>query len=191
MAAYEHMQTSNDHAVADFRSDTVTRASLAMRRAIADADVGDDVHGEDPTVNRLQALVAERTGKEAALFVTSATQSNLVAVLSHCGRGDEYLIGSNYHVFAAEAGGTAVLGGVAPYPMEVDSHGGISTEQVRDGVKPDDPHYPITRLLCLENTVSGSVQSSEHIDELGGDGQETGPQGASGRVPIVQRGCGH
>ena len=174
MAAYEHMQTGNDHAVADFRSDTVTRASLAMRRAMADADVGDDVHGEDPTVNRLQELVAERTGKEAALFVTSATQSNLVAVLSHCGRGDEYLVGSKYHVFDSEAGGTAALGGVVPYAMEVDSLGGISTEQIRDGVKPDDPHYPITRLLCVENTVSGSVQASEHIDELGATARELG-----------------
>ena len=145
----------------DLRSDTVTRPTPAMRRAMAEAEVGDDVYGEDPTVNRLQELAAARVGKEAALFLSAATQANLAAILSHCGRGDEALFGESYHVFRHEAGGSAVLGGVAHYPLPVDRKGAVAAADVLAAIKADDPHYAKTRLLCLENTVSGRVLSLE------------------------------
>jgi len=160
--------------VADFRSDTVTRATPEMREAMASAVVGDDVYGEDPTVNELQDRVADLTGKDAALFLPSATQSNLAAVLSHCGRGEEYLSGDSYHVFCNEAGGASALGGVVACPIPVDSDGSITSEQIRAAVKADDPHYPISRLLCLENTVSGSVQSTDRINVLATTAHELG-----------------
>lgn len=175
MADYEQMAGAQAAvAIADFRSDTVTRATPGMREAMAAADVGDDVYGEDPTVLRLQERVAALTGKEAALFFSSGTQSNLSAVLSQCGRGDEYLIGSGYHVFRHEAGGTSVLGGVVPFPIEVDANGSLTVDAVRQAIKADDPHYPVTRLLSLENTVSGSVQPRALIDELAGTAHELG-----------------
>ncbi|MFQ5556160.1 MAG: GntG family PLP-dependent aldolase, partial [Acidimicrobiales bacterium] len=151
---------------ADFGSDTVTRATPEMREAMAAAPVGDDVWGDDPTVNRLQEKVAELTGMEAALFFSSGTQSNLSAVLSQCGRGDEYLAGSTYHLISDEAGGAAVLGGVVPFALAVDAAGSLSGDAVREAVKVDDPHYPITRLLALENTVSGMVQPEALVGEL-------------------------
>lgn len=150
----------------DLRSDTVTQPTAAMREAMARAELGDDVYGEDPTVTALEARVAALLGKEAALYVTSGTQSNLLGVLSHCGRGEEYLIGDTYHVFKSEALGTSVLGGVASYPMKTDATGGLDPAQVTAGIKPDDPHSPMTRLLCLENTVSGRVQAPERIAAL-------------------------
>ena len=154
-------QRSSSNRVIDLRSDTVTRPSPAMRAAMAAAEVGDDVYGEDPTVNALEVKVAALLGKEAALFVPSGSQSNLIALLTHCQRGEEYLVGASYHSFAAEAGGAAVLGGIAPFPLAVDAKGAITPAQVKAAIKPDDPHYPITRLLCLENTVSGQVQPLE------------------------------
>lgn len=166
--------TDSTHVVADFRSDTVTRATPAMREAMATAAVGDDVYGDDPTVNRLQAMVADLTGKERALFFASGTQTNLAAVLSHCGRGDEYLIGSDYHVLRHEAGGTAALGGAVPFPLEVDSNHSLSSASIRQAVKEDDAHFPVTRLLALENTVSGVVQPRDLIDELGATAGELG-----------------
>jgi len=175
LAGYEKMGQSEVESVqADFRSDTVTRATPEMREAMAEAAVGDDVFGDDPTVLRLQDLVAELTGKEAALFFASGTQSNLAAVLSHCQRGDEFLIGSEYHVFVDEAGGTAVLGGVVPFPLEVDANGSLTAEAVQEAVKPNDLHYPLTRLLSLENTVSGAVQPQSLIDQLGRVAKEAG-----------------
>ena len=141
----------------DLRSDTVTRPTAAMRRAMTEAEVGDDVYGEDPTVNRLQEVAAALTGKEAALFLATATQSNLAAILSHCGRGDEALFGNVYHVFRHEQGGSAVLGGVAHCPLPVDRKGAVSAADVLAAIKPDDPHYPRSRLLSLENTVGGRV----------------------------------
>lgn len=143
----------------DLRSDTVTRPTPAMRRAMAEADVGDDVYGEDPTVNRLQDVAARLVGKEAALFLSTATQSNLAAVLSHCGRGDEVLVGEGYHVYRHEQAGSAVLGGVAPYVLPLDRRGAVAAADVLAAIKPDDPHFPRTRLLSLENTVAGRVLS--------------------------------
>ena len=149
----------------DFRSDTVTRPTPAMRRVMADAEVGDDVFGDDPTVNRLEAMVSERLDKEASLFVTSGTQSNLCALLAHCGRGEEYIAGDASHVFRLEAGGGAVLGGISPQPVATDADGLPNPAAVAAAVKPDDPHFARTRLLCLENTKNGMVQSLERMDE--------------------------
>jgi|TARA_B100000959_G_scaffold54108_1_gene56403 threonine aldolase len=160
--------------LADFRSDTVTRATPGMRAAIAAADVGDDVYGEDPTVNALQDRMADLTGKEAALFFPAATQSNLAAVLSHCQRGDEYLIGRNYHILTDEASGTAALGGAVPWPIETDEGGSLTAEAVREAVKEPDQHHPVTRLLCLENTVHGSPQPVDLIDDLTATARDCG-----------------
>ncbi|MDH5355920.1 MAG: low-specificity L-threonine aldolase, partial [Gammaproteobacteria bacterium] len=128
--------------------------------------VGDDVYGEDETVNRLEAMTADMLGKEAAMFLSSGTQSNLVAMLSHCGRGDEYIIGDQYHIYMDEAGGPSVLGGIASCGLPVDGSGSLQVEQVNAAIKADDPHYPISRLLCLENTTSGAVQAPAHINML-------------------------
>ncbi|MCI4663697.1 MAG: low-specificity L-threonine aldolase [Neomegalonema sp.] len=156
---------SRTHAiVADLRSDTVTKPCDSMRAAMAAAEVGDDVYGEDPTVARLEALAAEMLGKEAAIFAPSGTQTNLLGVLSHCGRGEEALIGRRNHIFRYEGLGSAVLGGVAVAPLEQAANGAISRETIAAAVKPDDPHFPISRLLCLENSFYGRVQSLAEID---------------------------
>lgn len=147
----------------DFRSDTVTRPGADMRAAMAAAAVGDDVYADDPTVNALEARVAAFLGKEAGLFVTSGTQSNLVAVLTHCQRGHELLVGDKYHVYRHEAGGAAALGGVMIEPLETDRRGALDPATVTAAVKPDDPHCPITALLCLENTVNGHVHDSDAV----------------------------
>lgn len=144
--------------VIDFRSDTVTRPSDAMRAAMASAPVGDDVYRDDPTVIALEERVADLLGKEAGLFVASGTQSNLLALMTHCGRGEEYICGNLCHVARYEAQGAAVLGGVAPCHLPVDARGGLSAEALSAAIKPDDPHFPVTRLLCLENTINGLVQ---------------------------------
>ena len=159
---------------ADLRSDTVTRASAAMRDAMANAEVGDDVYDEDPTVNALQDRLAAMAGKEAGLFFSSGTQSNLAAVLSHCGRGDEYLIGRTSHVLINEAGGTAMLGSAVPWPIEVDETGHFLPEDVRAAVKEPDQHHPVTTLLSLENTVNGHVQTVEHVASLASTARECG-----------------
>jgi threonine aldolase len=152
------VDVSASNRIIDLRSDTVTRPGEGMRRAMAQADVGDDVYGEDATVTALEARVAALLGKEAGLFVASGTQSNLTAILSHCQRGEEYIAGESYHVFSNEAGGASVLGSVVAHPLAVDARGAITPDQVESRIKPDDPHCPITRLLSLENTVSGHVQ---------------------------------
>lgn len=136
----------------DLRSDTVTQPTPAMRAAMAQAEVGDDVYGEDPTVNRLQEMAAEMLGKEAALFVASGTMGNLAAVLAHCGRGDEVIIGSRSHTFLYEAGGMAALGGVHPCQLPNLPDGTLDLDGVAAAIRPEDEHQPVTRLLVLENT---------------------------------------
>ena len=141
----------------DLRSDTVTRPTPAMREAMAEAQVGDDVYGDDPSVNRLEALAAELLGMEAAVFLPSGTQSNLCALLSHCERGDEFIVGQTAHTYKYEGGGAAVLGSIQPQPLDFMPDGTLDLEQVEAAVKPDNPHFAKTRLLCLENTQSGKV----------------------------------
>jgi threonine aldolase len=136
----------------DLRSDTVTRPTPAMREAMYQAEVGDDVYGEDPTVNKLERMAAERLGKEAALLVVSGTMGNLVALLTHCGRGDEVILGHRSHTFLFEQGGMAALGGITPHPVSNQDDGTLRLQDVRDAIRPDNPHFPRTRLLCLENT---------------------------------------
>lgn len=139
----------------DLRSDTVTRPTPAMRAAMMAAEVGDDVYGEDPTVNRLESYAAERLGHEAGLFLASGTQSNLVALLTHCGRGDEYIVGDTAHTYRFEGGGAAALGGIQPQPLPFGADGTLDLQAVRQVVKPIDPHFARSRLLCLENTQAG------------------------------------
>lgn len=147
----------------DLRSDTVTRPTAAMRQAMADAEVGDDVWGDDPTVNRLEAVAAELLGHEASVFCPSGTQTNLVALLTHCGRGDEYIVGADAHTYKWEGGGAAALGGIQPQTVPFDANGGMPLDEVVSVIKPDDSHYARTRLLCLENTQHGRVQSLESM----------------------------
>lgn len=147
----------------DLRSDTVTRPSAGMRQAMVSAPVGDDVWGDDPTVNRLQELTADLLGKEAALYVASGVQSNLVALMSHCQRGDEYLVGQDAHTYKYEGGGGAVLGSIQPQPLAMAPDGTIPVEVIRNAIKPDDIHFAVTRLLCLENTMMGRVLPMDYI----------------------------
>ena len=158
----------------DVRSDTVTQPTRAMRDAMANAEVGDDVYGDDPTVNLLQERAAQLLGKEAGLFVASGTPSNLVALLSHCQRGDELLVGDCFHIHRYEAGGVSVLGGVMMEALATDHRGVIQPSQITDAIKPDDLHCPISRLLCLENTVSGHVHDASHITALATAGKASG-----------------
>ena len=141
----------------NLRSDTVTRPSDAMRAAMAAAEVGDDVSGEDPTVNALQVRTARLFGYEAALYFPSGTQSNLAAIMSHCQRGDEYLVGQEAHTYRNEGGGAAVLGSVQPQPLANRPDGTMDLAELEAAIKPDDPHYARTRLLALENTIGGKV----------------------------------
>ncbi|RUO53184.1 low-specificity L-threonine aldolase [Pseudidiomarina halophila] len=135
-----------------------------MRDAMAAAPVGDDVFGDDPTINALQERVAAMTGKEAALIASSGTQTNLLALLSHCQRGEEYLVGQEYHTYRYEAGGAAVLGGIVPQPFEVETDGTLDLAAVERRIKPDDPHFPITRLLALENTHTGKLIPQAYME---------------------------
>ncbi|MEO6362989.1 MAG: low-specificity L-threonine aldolase [Caldimonas sp.] len=148
----------------DLRSDTVTRPTAAMRAAMASAEVGDDVFGDDPSVNALQDRIAALLGKEAALFVASGTQSNLVAIMSHCGRGDEYIVGQAAHCYRYEAGGAAALGSVQPQPLEHDGDGSLALARIAAAIKPDDPHFAPSRLLCLENTIGGKVLPLDYLE---------------------------
>ena len=136
----------------DFRSDTVSWPTPAMREAMARAPVGDDVYGEDPTVNELEALAATKTGKEAGLFVASGTMGNLTAVLTHATRGDQAIVGQDAHTYRAEAGGMATLGGVVPYPLPTDQYGRMDVAAVEAAVLPADPHYSRSRLILVENS---------------------------------------
>lgn len=151
--------------IVDMRSDTVTRPTAGMRAAMAAAEVGDDVYGDDPTVNRLQALAAERFGFAAALFFATGTQSNLAALMAHCGRGDEYLVGQEAHTYKYEQGGAAVLGSIQPQPLENEPDGSITIERIARAVKPHDVHFARTRLLALENTIGGRVLPPAYLRE--------------------------
>ena len=148
----------------DLRSDTVTRPSAGMRKAMADAEVGDDVYGDDPTVRALEEYSADLLGKEEALFVASGTQSNLIALLSHCGRGDEYIGGVDYHIPKYEAAGAAVLGGISPKHLQLNETGGLNPQDIEAAIQPDDPHFAITKLVCLENTYNGKVMDQDTIE---------------------------
>jgi threonine aldolase len=153
----------------DLRSDTVTKPTPAMRAAMANAEVGDDVYGEDPTVNRLQELAAEMMAKEAGLFVASGTMGNLIGVLAHCQRGDEVIVGKKSHVFLHEAGGISVLGGVHSCQLPNQPDGSLALEDIAAAIRSDDPHEPITRLVCLENTHNGCggvYQTPEYTDQV-------------------------
>ena len=163
---YQDKTSRNTLAHIDLRSDTVTQPTRAMREVMANAEVGDDVYGDDPTVNALQERAAQLLGKEAGLFVASGTQSNLVALLSHCQRGDELLVGDCFHIHRDEAGGVSVLGGVMMCALATDYRGGLQPSDITAAIKPDDLHCPISRLLCLENTVYGHVHDVDHINEL-------------------------
>ncbi|EKO3412520.1 low-specificity L-threonine aldolase [Vibrio fluvialis] len=149
----------------DFRSDTVTRPTQAMRDAMANAEVGDDVYGDDPTVNELECWAAERHGFEAALFTTSGTQANLLGLMSHCERGDEYLCGQQAHNYKYEAGGAAVLGSIQPQPIENNPDGTLDFAKLKAAIKPDDFHFARTRLLSLENTINGKVLPLEYLKQ--------------------------
>ena len=147
----------------DLRSDTVTQPSVEMRRMMAAADTGDDVYREDPTVTRLEKLAAAMTGKEAALFVSSGTQGNLLALLSHCERGDEYIAGNDAHIYRFEAGGGAVLGGIQPQPIPFNERGELEINAIKQAIKPDDVHFAKTKLVCLENTTAGKVLTLDYL----------------------------
>ncbi|RAZ82787.1 low-specificity L-threonine aldolase [Cereibacter johrii] len=147
----------------DFRSDTVTRPGPAMRAAMAAADVGDAVYDDCPTTLRLEAVAAERLGKEASLFFPSGTQSNLAAIMAHCERGDEFLVGQQAHAYRHEGGGAAVLGSVQPQPLPNAPDGRIPLDALREAIKPDDFHFARTRLLALENTFNGQVLDPAYV----------------------------
>jgi threonine aldolase len=148
----------------DLRSDTVTRPTQGMREAMAHAAVGDDVFGDDPTVNRLQAVLAERLGFEAALFFPTGTQCNLAALMAHCGRGDEYLVGQEAHTYSHEGGGAAVLGSIQPQPIEHEPDGTLALDRIERAIKAKDDHYARTRLLTLENTFGGKALSLSYLE---------------------------
>lgn len=149
----------------DLRSDTVTRPSAAMRAAMNAAEVGDDVYGDDPTVNRLQEYAADLFGFEDAVFAPSGTQSNLLALLAHCGRGDEYLVGQEAHTYRYEGGGAAVLGSIQPQPIINQPDGSIALADIESCIKPDDFHFVRTKLLALENTINGRVLPMEYLQQ--------------------------
>lgn len=149
----------------DLRSDTVTRPSDAMRLAMSRAEVGDDVYGDDPSVNLLEQEAAELSGKEAALFLPTGTQANLVALLTHCQRGEEYIVGQKAHNYLFEAGGAAVLGSIQPQPIDAAADGTLPLDVVASVIKPDDVHFARTKLLCIENTHNGKVLPLDYLQQ--------------------------
>jgi threonine aldolase len=151
----------------DFRSDTVTKPSAAMRAAMAEAEVGDDVYGDDPTVNRLEQRMAAMLGKDAAIFVASGTQSNLLALMSYCGRGDEFIAGQDAHCYKYEAGGAAVLGSIQPQPIAHQADGTMALNDIEAAIKPDDIHFATTRVIALENTLGGRVLPVDYMEAVG------------------------
>ena len=150
----------------DFRSDTVTKPSAGMRQAMAEAEVGDDVFGDDPTVNRLEQRMAALLGKDAAIFVPSGTQSNLLALMSHCGRGDEFIAGQQAHLYSHEAGGAAVLGSIQPQPIAHQADGTMDLGEIEAAIKPDDNHYARTTVIALENTFGGKVLPVSYMAQV-------------------------
>ncbi len=156
--------------VVDLRSDTITRPTPSMRRAMADAEVGDDVFGEDPTVNRLEEMAAKRLNKPAALFVASGTMANLVSLLVHCGRGDEVILGDRSHTFFYEQGGSAGLGGIHPRTLPNKPDGTLGLQAMEEAIRPDNIHFPRTRLIVLENThnrCSGNPLTLRYMKDVG------------------------
>ena len=156
--------------IVDLRSDTLTQPTEAMRRAMAEAEVGDDVFGEDPTVRRLEEMAADRTGKEAALFVSSGTMANLVSELTHCRRGDEMILGDQAHIFYYEQGGSAAVGGIHPRILPNLPDGRLDPDAIEAAVRPDDVHFPITRLIVLENThnrCGGAPLDAAYMGDVG------------------------
>lgn len=149
----------------DLRSDTVTKPTVAMRKVISSAEVGDDVFGEDPSVNQLEAYAANLLGKEASLFVATGTQGNLLSVLAHCERGDEFIAGQMSHLYRWEAGGACVLGSAYPQPIEQEPDGTLDLNKVKLAIKPDDSHFAKTKLLALENTHWGKVLHLDYLKE--------------------------
>ena len=147
----------------DLRSDTVTQPTAGMREAMLAAPLGDDVFGDDPSVNLLQDTLAARMGFEAGLFCASGTQSNLIALMSHCQRGDEYIVGQEAHCYKWEAGGAAVLGGIQPQPLDHDADGSLPLARIAAAIKPDDAHFARTRLLTLENSIGGKVLPPPYV----------------------------
>ena len=160
--------------MADFRSDTVTQPCAAMRRAMHDAVLGDDVFNDDPTTLELQRYAAELLGFEAALFAPSGTQTNLIAMMSHCQRGDEAIVGQQWHTYKWEAGGMAVLGSVQPQPLELQSDGTLALSDIAGAIKPDDPHFARTRLIVIENTVGGKVLPLSYMRDVAALAREHG-----------------
>jgi len=161
----------------DLRSDTVTQPTPAMRAAMANAEVGDDVYGEDPTINRLQEMAAEMMGKEGGLFVASGTMGNLAGILAHCQRGDEVIVGNKAHTFLFEAGGISALGGVHSCQLPNQPDGSLALENIEAAIRPDDPHDPITRLICLENThnrCGGTYQTPDYMNRVSKFAHERG-----------------
>jgi threonine aldolase len=158
----------------DLRSDTVTQPTAAMREAMLLAPLGDDVFGDDPTVNALQERIAQITGKEAALFMPSGTQSNLCALMAHCERGDEYIVGQNAHTYRYEGGGAAVLGSIQPQPLAQNASGEMSLSDIAAAIKPIDCHFARTRLLALENTWNGHVMSQDYLAQATGLARQHG-----------------
>lgn len=161
--------TRKQHPI-DLRSDTVTQPTPSMRKAMAEAEVGDDVYGEDPTVNRLEAMAAEMLGKEAAVYVSSGTMGNLISVLSHCGRGDEMILGDQAHIFLFEQGGSAALGGVHPRTVRNEPDGTLDLAEVEAAIRGENEHFPVTRLLALENThnrCGGRALPVDYMDAAG------------------------
>ena len=151
--------------IVDLRSDTVTRPTPGMRQAMLHAEVGDDVFGDDPTVNALQERIAAMTGKEAALYMPTGTQSNLCGLLAHCQRGEEYIVGQLAHTYRYEGGGAAVLGSIQPQPLVMDAQGRMALSDIAAAIKPDDAHFARTRLLCLENTWNGNVMPHQYLTD--------------------------
>ncbi|MGK4340572.1 low-specificity L-threonine aldolase [Ectopseudomonas oleovorans] len=147
----------------DLRSDTVTQPSVAMREAMMAAELGDDVYGEDPTVNRLEAWLANELGFVAALFAPTGTMSNLLGLMAHCERGDEYIVGQQAHTYKYEGGGAAVLGSIQPQPIDGEADGSLDLAKVEAAIKQDDFHFARTRLLALENTMQGKVLPLDYL----------------------------
>jgi threonine aldolase len=161
----------------DLRSDTVTKPTPEMREAMAEAEVGDDVYGDDPTVNKLQERAAAMLGKEGALFVPSGTMGNLIALMIHCTRGEEAIVGDKSHIYMNEAGGMSALGGIYPHPVPNQPDGSLRLGDIRASIQPDDQHRAVTRLICLENTqnVCGGVPlTAEYTQEVGRLAREYG-----------------
>lgn len=169
MHAYD-MTTHKPNGYVDLRSDTVTLPTPAMRKAMYEAELGDDVYGEDPTVNRLQELSAQKLGKEAGLLVLSGTMGNLVSLLTHCGRGEEAIMGDRAHTFTSEQGGSSGMGGIHPRTVPNQPDGSLDLRQVEGAIRPDNEHYPRTRLICIENTqnnLGGHVLPPAYMHQVG------------------------